>query len=671
MSLIISGIMGFIPLVIWFILCGIGGFWITRALFRLHSNEELLVGSIIGLLSSTYLVNFLGRLFIFPAACWVSAGIIFVSGLLLNFPRTRQDFLGLFRIKVNLWVWAILLLMIAVFLGIGGGMAILDEYPILPLISQIAGGDLPPHFALDPKIIYNYHYFTYIFSAVIMRLGDIFPWTALDLQQAIFLAFCMTLLGLWVYRITRSKFAGIGAAVFYLFSGGTRWLMLFLPQGVINLFDQNIERMGSGLSSGPSLQAALSGAWAARGTGPYLIPFSFANGFNSSFSIGLGYILNLSLIFLLLFLLTFNRWKDWKSIIVYVVLLASLELSNEVTFVMFLLGFLLMLVVYMVKNRTIKMPSELKLLFIAFFVAGLLTLFQGGVISGVFEGMFSRTFSPAGLDNTFHDVSFFFSFPPGFVDAHLGRLSFLNPIQLLVLIIEIGPMLLLLWPTLIWGNKAMRAGRWMEAILVGMVVVSLGLAFIMMSFKSTSIGSLSRAQNTFLLIFRVFAIPFLFFWYPRRSDTVKIISAFLISITLLGGIVIFGLEMLSIQKPIISSYLEPLDAKILKEFWNKLDDKYMVLDPEPIRAAVLFGRPTDAAITWFEFKPEWNSLTNNPDPYAMQKAGFGYLFSDLNYLKSLPLSASKKLDVKCVKTLADYKDGSGGERILMDVRSCQ
>jgi hypothetical protein len=447
--------------------------------------------------------------------------------------------------------------------------------------------------------------------------------------------------------------------------------MLFLPQGMINLFDQNIERMGSGLSSGPTLQAALTGSWAARGTGPYLIPFSFANGFNGSFSIGLGYIFNLSLIFLLIFLLTFNRWKDWKSIVVYIVLLASLELSNEVTFVMFLLGFLLILIVYMVKYRTIKLPSELNFMFIAFFIAGLFTLFQGGVISGVFEGLITRTINPAGIDSSFHNVSFFFSFPPGFVDAHLGRLSFLNPIQLLVLIIEIGPMLLLLWPTLIWGNKAIRAGRWMEATLVGMVVVSLGLAFIMMSFKSTSIGSLSRAQNTFLLIFRVFAIPFLFFWYPRRSDTVKIISAFLISITLLGGIVIFGLEMLSIQKPIISSYLEPLDAKIMKEFWNKLDEKYMVLDSEPIRDAVLFGRPTDAAITWFEFKPEWNSLINNPNPYAMQKAGYGYLYSDLNYIKSLPISASKKLDSECVKVLADYKDGNGGERILLDVRSCQ
>ena len=671
MNFLLNGILKVAPLLLWFILCGIGGFWITRALFRLHPNEELLVGFTIGLLTSTFLVNFLGRFLSFPTACWFSGGLILVGGFLLNFPKTREDFLGLFQVKVNIWVWGLLILMIAVFWGIGGGMGLLDEYPVLPLISQMAGGDLPPHFALDPKVVYNYHYFSFLFAAQLMRLGDLFPWTGLDLQQAIFLALCMTLLGLWVYRITRNKFAGISAAVFYFFSGGTRWLMLFLPKTVIDLFDRNIERMGSGLSSGSTLQTALSGSWAARGTGPYLIPFSFANGFNGSISIGLGYISNISLLFLLVFLLTFKRWKDWKSIIIYVMLLASMELANEVIFVIFLLGFLLLLVLYAFKNRTLKLPSELIYLLAAFFIAGLFTLFQGGVLSGVFEEWITSTPNVTSLGSSFHNVSFFFSFPPGFVDAHLGRLSFFNPIQMLVLLIEIGPMILLLWPTLIWGDRALRSGRWLEATLVGMIVVSFGLAFIMMSFKSTSIGSLARAQNTFLLILRVFAVPFLFFWLPKRTGVVKMITAFLVSITLFGGISIFSLEMISLQKQILSTYIEPLDARIMKEFWNKLDEKYWVLDPEPIRDAVLFGRPTNAAITWFDMKPEWADLVNNPDPYAMQKAGYGYLYSNRDYLKSLPLSAGKRLESSCVKVLADYKDDFGGERILLDVRSCQ
>jgi hypothetical protein len=144
----------------------------------------------------------------------------------------------------------------------------------------------------------------------------------------------------------------------------------------------------------------------------------------------------------------------------------------------------------------------------------------------------------------------------------------------------------------------------------------------------------------------------------------------LVFITLFGGISIFSLEMLSLQKPILSTYIEPLDAKIMKEYWNKLDTNYWVLDAEPIRDAVLFGRPTNAAITWFEMKPEYLNLVNNPDPFEMQKAGYGYLYSDGKYFNSLPPILSKKFEDPCVKVLADYKDDFGGERFLLDVRAC-
>ena len=54
----------------------------------------------------------------------------------------------------------------------------------------------------------------------------------------------------------------------------------------------------------------------------------------------------------------------------------------------------------------------------------------------------------------------------------------------------------------------------------------------------------------------------------------------------------------------------------------------------------------------------------------MQKTGFGYLYSDGKYLKSLPPLVSKRLEDPCVKKLADYQDDFGGERILLDVRAC-
>ena len=145
----------------------------------------------------------------------------------------------------------------------------------------------------------------------------------------------------------------------------------------------------------------------------------------------------------------------------------------------------------------------------------------------------------------------------------------------------------------------------------------------------------------------------------------------LVSITLFGGIVIFGLEMISMQKPILSMGYEALDARIMREYWNKLDLHYLVFDPDPIRSAVLFGQPTDAAFEWFKYKPEFLTRTNNPDPVDLQKAGYGYVYTDLAYLKSLPVGVSKRFENSCVKTMADYKDDFGGERFLFDIRACQ
>jgi len=670
MNFLITGVIKIAPLILWLFLCGIGGFWITRALFRLHPNEELLVGFTIGLLTSTFLVNFLGRFLSFPAACWFSGGLILVGGFLLNFPKTRQDFLGLFQVKVNIWVWVILILMIAMFWGIGSGMAIMDDFQTLPLISQMAAGDLPLHFPLDPNVIYNYHYFPYLFSAQIMRLGDIFPWTALDLEQALFLSLSLLLLGLWVYRITQNRMAGIAASIFYFFSGGTRWLLLLFPKNFIEIIDRNINRIGSGLNSGPSLQAALSNPWAAQGTGPYTIPFAFANGFNAANSIGLGYT-NLVLLFIVIFLLTFNLWRGWKAIIIYSILLSSLALSHEITFVMLILGFILVSAIYIFKNKAFKLPKELIFFLVALIIAGVITLFQGGVISGVFDQWMNNIQNTTLVGSSFHNVSVSFLFPPAFIDAHLGILSIFNPIQLLVWFVEVGPMLLLLGLALPWGVNAFNGNRWVEAILSVIIILSLILVFINMDFKSSSIGAFTRAQDYFLLVLKIFAIPILFVWFPKRSEMTKIITYFLLTLTLFGGVVIFGLEMTALQKPILTTYIEPLDAKIMREFWDKLDPSYMVFDPARMRSAVLFGHPSDVGFDWFTNKPKWIELFNNPDPTSLRKADFGYLYSDRNYLKSLPPLVGKSLESPCVKVLADYKDDFGGERILLDLRSCQ
>ena len=670
MNFLITSVIKIAPLILWIFLCGIGGLWITRALFRLHPDEEVWVGFAIGLISEIWLVNLLGRVIPFFNACLISGFIILATGILLNFPRSINQLKELFNFKVNIRIWVLFFLLVTLFWGIGSGMAIMDDFQTLPLISQMAAGDLPLHFPLDPKVIYNYHYFPYLFSAQIMRLGDIFPWTALDLEQALFLSLGLVLLGLWIYRITQNRMASIAASIFYFFSGGTRWLLLLFPKNFLEIIDHNINRIGSGLNSGSSLQAALSNPWAAQGTGPFTIPFAFANGFNAANSIGLGYT-NLALLFLVILLLTFNLWRNWKALLVYVILLSSLALSHEITFVLLILGFILVSAIYLFKNKTIKLPKEMIFFLVALSIAGVISLFQGGVISGVFDPWMNTIQNTASAGSSFHNQSISFAFPPAFIDAHLGVLSVFNPFQMLVWLVEVGPMILLLGLALPWGVKAFNDNRWLEVILSVIIIISLILVFFNMEFKATSIGAFTRAQDYFLLVLKIFAIPILFVWLPKRSEMTKIITYFLLTLTLFGGVVIFGLEMTALQKPILTTFIEPLDAKIMREYWNKLDPLYMVFDPGRMRSAVLFGHPSDVGFDWLTNKPKWIEFFNNPDPTSLQKAGFGYLYSDGNYLKSLPPSVGKRLESPCVKVLADYKDDFGGERILLDVRVCQ
>jgi hypothetical protein len=338
---------------------------------------------------------------------------------------------------------------------------------------------------------------------------------------------------------------------------------------------------------------------------------------------------------------------------------------------MIALGILMVALFFVIKNKTIKIPRQLIYFFTAIIIAGIIILFQGGVITGIFQQWIAKTNLPQLSDESYQNVAFFLSFPPAVVDAQLGILSLFNPLQLFVLILEIGPMLLLLWPALIWGFKAVRGQRWFEAILVAMVIVSLGLAFFQISLKAGSIGSITRAQNYFTVILKIFAIPFLFIWLANQTEKIKIFTSLLIAITLLGGIVIFGLELIAIQKPILSMDYVDLDAKIMREYWNKLDIHYMVFDPHPIRSVVLFGHATDASIDWFTYKPDWEVLVNNPDPMRLKEAGYGYFYTDQSYLRSLPAIVTQRIGSSCVKVMADYKDDFGAERILMDIRGCQ
>lgn len=49
--------------------------------------------------------------------------------------------------------------------------------------------------------------------------------------------------------------------------------------------------------------------------------------------------------------------------------------------------------------------------------------------------------------------------PPAIISSHLGELSLLNPAQLLVALLEVGPIFLLIPLMFAWGVKAWEAAK--------------------------------------------------------------------------------------------------------------------------------------------------------------------------------------------------------------------
>src|SRR5205807_1675047 len=115
--------------------------------------------------------------------------------------------------------WFLFFVFVFVFTLIGRGLSIFDDYQNLPQVSSMALGDIPPHFAFDPRVVWSYHYFLLLVAAQFTRLAGAGPWAALDLARGLTLALALALAGMLAYRLTRSRVAA-GLSVAFLFFVG-------------------------------------------------------------------------------------------------------------------------------------------------------------------------------------------------------------------------------------------------------------------------------------------------------------------------------------------------------------------------------------------------------------------------------------------------------------------
>jgi hypothetical protein len=351
-------------------------------------------------------------------------------------------------------------------------------------------------------------------------------------------------------------------------------------------------------------------------------------------------------------------------------LLASLALANEVDFVILYLGIVLVGVLWAVQHKSLRPPQSARFWIAVIFLAGVFALIQGGLATEVIYG---RLVPSTTESDSYFQVGFSLV-PPAVISSHLGRLSIFNPVQLLTALFEIGPMILALPLILIWGYNALCKERWLQAALVASAIPSLLSIFVQYSGNAGLTATTRLLSNTFFVC-KVLAVPLVWLWLQNKAEWQKGLAYGLAAIAMLGGLLLFAIELIAIPRPVYGPFLSEMDARFYEEYWDRLSPpSAWVFDPVASRAPTLFARQANSILHWGVYQPEYLALWENPDPYQLNAAGYDYVYADKEFWKVY----AAQLDQPCVKVLKTVEGSklSHGELIpdfrrLVDISECK
>jgi hypothetical protein len=503
-----------------------------------------------------------------------------------------------------------------------------------------------------------------------MRVASAPPWTALDLARGLTLALAILLAGLLAWRLTRNKTVAWISAVFFAFASGTRWLLLLLPGTLLNRVSSALTLIGSGRDTASNLFEALALPWKVAGSGPIPLPFAFVNGVNSpSVMAHHGYGVSAGLIMLLLLLLA-TRQKTWLAGIPFTILLSSLALANEVEFVLLYFGMGLVAILWMARNKTFRLPYSMRLWIVVAVLAGIFAVIQGGLPT---EVLWARLF-PSGAETDSYFKVGFSLIGPTVISSHLGRLALFHPLPLLAALFEVGPLILALPLVLRWGYKALQEERWLPAALAASAIPSLFSIFIQYT-GNAGITATTRLLSNLFFVCKVLAVPLFWLWLQNQPDWKRLLVYGLGAVTVLGGMVLFALQLVGIPRPVYTDFITDMDARFYERYWDRLSPpSAWVLDPESSRAPTLFGRQAHSLIHWGVNRPEYEVLVTDPDPFQLNAAGYRYVYADKEYWKQYDAQLNQPC-VKILDTVEGVEQARGGQapdfRRLADVSACK
>lgn len=646
----------------------LGGWLIATHAFRVEKKERVILGFGLGLIMYLWLINLMGRwlnataAFILPAIITLVIGIFYAWKSDLALIDTKDISLDpLLLIFLFLFVYSVFM---------ERGLAIFDDYHHLPAISVIGAGSLPPRYYLNANYDYSYHYGFQLLGASMMRLGDLFAWSAYDISKALVWAYSILLVVLLARRYAQKTWQVITGATVFLLIGGTRYLLMLFPSNFLKVLDDSIKFIGVSASMGLPLSEALASPWSAGGGPPTPYIFGFVNGINTPYIMSHAGEWPLALIIMLLLWLLSEKITTVKTIPILAVLMAHLALTYESSYGL-LLAASAFLVVYLLITKSLhKHPGFRNFLF----AAGLslpFAIMQGGTLFSIAQSMLQKSTGPAIIIHSASERVFSFQWPPRIFSAHFGGLSLVSPAQLFVGILEIGPILFFTpWLTK-WAFNKFREGEWITALF--MISAWIGFSLSLIVSYNLSERDITRFSKhailiwSLLLIFMAFTSRNVFSIWGRR------LAILTLAIMSLGGLVDGYTQLSAISRPLFSEGLDGLDSMVSAQTWGKLPAGELVFDTSSNswRASALTGALTVAGVNRDPI-PIWVELVENPSIKGFIKNGYRYVYYDQIWWRNLTDEQKSLMKDDCVIPVVEIsQEDNFLFRKLIDLGNCQ
>lgn len=648
----------------------LGGLLLARHAFRLQPDERLLTGAGIGLATYVMLVNLLGHLLPAGTAFWAGGLLVLLAGLATG-AGSRQR---LFDIR-DLRPWRQLIALAAIALVVSlmaRGLGIFDDRKNLSIVSTMAAGDIPPRFYMNGIAYFRYHYGSQLFAAALMRLGGLFPWSALDLTKGVMAALGIGLSYLMGCRLTHSRRGGLALALVAFFASGSRYLLLALPQGMLRQISDLVTLQGSAVDSAETLLQGMRTGWIVEGGPPAPIPFAYVSGVLQPLSLSMhSSAIGMSRAMLALFVLVAGRLRGWRGVIILGLLLAAWALAWETDFLLAGLGAALAFLLLRVRTTGWAPRRRSLELLGAFGLAGLLAFVQGGTLTEVARLVWDAASGGAGSGA----IPFQLRLPPAFVSAQLGELTLTelfvtHRVLLLAVLAEIGLALLMAPLVTWWIARWLRRGRLPEAALALGALVGLLVPFLL---RYESDRDITRLTAFALITWALLGASQLWILVRRngRRSALRTLALIWGAGLILPGVFALGSLLTSLSRPMIANDFSLQDARMAQTHWDKLEPGTWVLDSHPWRAVVLLGRLTHSTTADKQPLGEWLALVENPDPAAAAAGGYSYIYMDQAWWEGLSAAEQLAFQAGCPVLVGTLDDsGRNADRWLWDIRGC-